>query len=178
MTEPVDPRDYAVDAQSRDGTFVHVRAIRRDDRVRLRENFLRLSEDSVYARFLGPKKDLTEADLDFFTNVIPDEHVGLVATVWEEGEERIVGVGRYMTDEPGGSSAEVAFAVLDEYQNRGIGTLLFDHVVALARERGVERLWADMWPDNQRMMGIFERSGHRLEKSLDGTVMRIHLSIG
>lgn len=178
VPDPVDPREYAVDAQSRDGTFVHVRAIRPDDRRRLRENFHRLSEDSVYARFLGPKKDLTEADLDFFTNVVPDEHVGLVATVWEEGEERIVGVGRYMTDEPGGSSAEVAFTVLDAYQGRGIGTLLFEHLVEVARDRGVDRLWADMWPDNQRMIGIFERSGYPMERSFDGTVVRAHLSIG
>ncbi|MDX1661173.1 MAG: GNAT family N-acetyltransferase, partial [Gemmatimonadota bacterium] len=129
-------------------------------------------------RFLGPKKDLTEADLDFFTNVVPDEHVGLVATAWEDGRERIVGVGRYMTDEPGGVSAEVAFTVLDDYQNRGIGTLLFEHLVELARERGVDELWADMWPDNRRMMGIFERSGYPLEKSFDGSVVRVHLMIG
>lgn len=103
--------------------------------------------------------------------------MGLVATVWEEGAERIVGVGRYMADEPGGIRAEVAFTVLDEWQNRGVGTLLFEHLVSIARERGIEILWADLWPDNRRMMGIFERSGLPMRRSREGSVARVSLTL-
>lgn len=108
---------------------------------------------------------------------MPDAHVALVATVWEAGAERIVGVGRYVTDRPGGSRAEVAFAVLDDWQDRGIGTLLFEHLSGIARARGVDGLWADLWPDNRRMMGIFERSGLPIERSREGSVARVALDL-
>lgn len=174
----IDPATYARDAQARDGTFVHVRAIRPDDRDRLQENFRRLSDETVYRRFLAPRKDLTEAELDEYTRVRADRHVGLVATVWEEGRERIVGVGRYFVD--AGSdppTAEVAFTVADEFQDRGVGTLLFDDLARIAHETGIAELHAETLAENRRMMGIFERGGLPLRRSRDGGVVHVHIAL-
>jgi len=155
-----DPRNYAIDDRSRDGTYVHVRAIRPDDRERLHANFRRLSAETVRQRFLGVKRDLTDDELDTYTRIDPGRHVGLVATVWDEGEERIVGVGRYFVDQDEGPTrAEVAFTVDDAFQDRGIGTLLFDHLV-------------------ERMLGIFERSGLPMRRTgVGGGVIRIGLDL-
>lgn len=174
-----DPRTYSVDARSRDGTYVHVRAIRPDDRERLHANFRRLSAETVRSRFLGAKRDLTDAELDRYTRIDPTRHVGLVATVWDEGEERIVGVGRYFVDEGDGPTrAEVAFTVDDAYQDRGIGTLLFDHLVEVADRLEVDEVYADAFADNERMLGIFERSGFPMARSrAGGGVVRIRLDL-
>lgn len=174
-----DPRSYAIDDQVRDGTFVHVRAIRPDDRERLHANFRRLSAETVRSRFLGAKGDLTEDELDRYTRIEPERHVGLVATVWDAGAEKIVGVGRYFVDEGDGPTrAEVAFTVDDAYQDRGIGTLLFDHLVEVAGRLGVDEVYADAFADNERMLGIFERSGLPMARSRQGGgVVRIRLDL-
>src|SRR6185295_4054317 len=104
-------RDYAADEVLKDGGSIHIRAIRPDDRGRLVEHFNRLSARSVYFRFFGAKRRLTEAELDQFTRLDFGQHVGLVATLTEGGVERIIGVGRYAVVDGNSHSAEVAFAV-------------------------------------------------------------------
>ena len=132
-------RDYAVDALLRDGGSIHVRAIRPDDKERLVEHFRSLSPHSVYFRFFGTKKQLSKAELAQYTELDFDERVGLVATLRNDDHERIIGVGRYTrrTDEDAPHRAEVAFAVVDDHQRRGIGTLLLEHLARIARAHGI-----------------------------------------
>ncbi len=118
----MDPRSYTAADKTRDGTFVRIRAIRPDDSGRLES---RLTAGGI----------VEEIDID------PAVHVGLAATVWIEGEERIVGLASYFVDpwsEP--RRAEVAFVVLDEWQGRGIGSLLFAHLAEIALRLGIDVL--------------------------------------
>ena len=85
---------YAADALLRDGGSIHIRAIRADDKARLQAHFHGLGFDSVRFRFLGGKKDLTPADLRYFTELDFSRHVGLVALRRQEGAEEFIGVGR------------------------------------------------------------------------------------
>src|SRR6266446_10132891 len=120
-----DPAAYSVHEVLRDGGSIYIRAIRPDDRERLLTHFRSLSAQSKYYRFFGVKRDLSEAELIRFTELDLVNHVGLVATLRENGDERFIGVGRYVrTEDP--TRAEVAFAVIDEHQGRGIGTLLLE----------------------------------------------------
>lgn len=173
-----DPRTYAVDDRARDGTYVHVRAIRPDDRERLIESFTRLSTASIRARYHASKKGLTAGEVAAETAVDPDVHVGIVTTVWEEGAERIVGLASWFVD-PGSAprTAEAAFTVLDRWQDRGLGTLLFEHLAEVARRCGVAELYADVLADNDRMLGIFERSGLPIRTTRGAGVVRVHLAL-
>jgi RimJ/RimL family protein N-acetyltransferase len=112
--------DYAADEVLRDGGSIHIRAIRPDDRERLREHFHGLSEKSIYFRFFGLKRSLNDAELTRLTNLDFVDHVALAATLRDDRGERFIGVARYIRC-PDRSRAEVAFAVLDEHQGRGIG---------------------------------------------------------
>ena len=150
-----------------------MRALRPDDRERLVDHFHRLSARSVYFRFFGAKRRLTDAELDLFTQLDFHERVALVATLLERGQERIIGVGRY-TRLPVGRAAEVAFAVADEHQGRGIGTVLLDHLLRVAREHGVTEFQADVLGENNRMLEVFSRSGLVATRSLEAGV--VHLS--
>src|SRR5262245_62548003 len=141
-----DLRDYAVEEILRDGGSIHVRAIRPDDRERLVEHFHRLSARSVHFRFMGMKRGLSAGDLDYFTRPDFVHHIALVATLREGGAERIIGVGRYVADDED-AAAEVAFAVADEHQGRGIGTLLLEHLLRIARGRGITEFRADVLGD-------------------------------
>jgi acyl-CoA synthetase (NDP forming)/GNAT superfamily N-acetyltransferase len=172
----LDSRHYAADELLRDGGSIHIRSIRREDKRELLEHFRRLSFDSVYFRFFGPKNDLSERELGELTELDFIRRAALVATLVEHGTERIVGVGRYIAIDPAGeppTRAEVAFAVADEHQGRGIGSLLLAHLLPLARAAGIQELEADVMGENRRMLEVFAASGFVIRHSLAGGVVHV-----
>lgn len=172
----IDPRDYRADEILRDGGSIHIRAIRPDDKQRLLAHFRAMSPDSVYFRFLGPKRALTDQDLARFTEIDYVSHVALIATLREGPAERIIGVGRYLVSGGGrhrAERAEVAFAVVDEYQGRGAGTLLLEHLGRIARANGVKEFEADVLGDNKRMLEVFAGSGFIVRRSFESGVVHV-----
>jgi GNAT superfamily N-acetyltransferase len=170
-------RDYRVDETLRDGGSLHIRTIRRDDRQRLLTHFKALSPRSVHSRFFGMIRTLSDEELTRLTDLDFIHHVGLVATLGEGPDEPLIGVGRYIVSTDGqapGSAAEVAFAVLDEHQGRGIGTLLLKHLARIAWNHGITEFQANVLSDNQQMLEVFADSGFRIRKTTDSGV--VHLS--
>jgi len=161
----------------RDGTPVCIRAIRPDDKERLRIAFKRLSAQSVYRRFFRPITALTPDTLRRLTELDFRDHVGLVLSVGEENGERLIAVARFVRVPSGGNSAEVAVTVADEYQHRGAATLLLDQLVRLARCRGVREFVALVLEDNREMLKVFESSKLPLRQSFEGGVRRLVLSL-
>jgi len=160
-----DIRNYSVDDRMRDGATIRIRAIRPDDSERLHDHFKGLSEQSVYFRFMGFKRDLSPQDLQRLTELDFKSHVGLVATLTENGRERIIGVGRYICGaDP--RRAEVAFAVRDEFQGHGIATLLLDHLRLIADANGVAEFEADVLGENRQMLEVFAHSGFETHSSI------------
>lgn len=170
-----EPRKYCVDATMLDGAAVRIRAIRPDDQERLHEHFRGLSEQSVYFRFMGLKRDLSPADLKRLTELDFYNHVGLAATVTENGRERFVGVGRYIRS-ANPNRAEVAFAVLDEFQGHGIATILLGHLGLIADTNGVTEFEADVLGENRQMLEVFAHSGFEAQKSIEAGVVHLHCS--
>ena len=161
----------------RDGTPVCVRAIRPDDKDRLRIAFERLSSRSVYQRFLHPVKELTFDDLRNLTELDFHNHVGLVLTVEEETGETLIAVGRFVRVAPGADIAELGFAVADEYQHHGAATLLLQHLVGMARRGAVREFVALVGEDNRDMLEVFANSNLPMRQSFEDGVRRVALSI-
>jgi GNAT superfamily N-acetyltransferase len=86
----------------------------------------------------------------------------LVVVADDGGRPVIVGGGRYIVVQPG--TAEVAFAVVDQYQGQGIGAALMRHLAAIARGAGLQELIAEVLPDNVPMLGVFEKGGFGLKR--------------
>lgn len=167
------PADYAADEILRDGSSIHIRAIRPDDRDRLLEHFRRLSARSLYQRFFGFRRAPTGEELAALTQLDFVGRIGMVATLGQGDSERFIGVGQCVRLKDR-SRAEVAFAVLDEYQGRGIGTLLLENLSRIARQAGIDEVEADVLGDNNRMLEVFAKSGFRVTRSVDEGV--VHLS--
>jgi acetate---CoA ligase (ADP-forming) len=165
-------RTYSAHEVLRDGGSIFIRAIRADDKDRLLDHFRHMSQDSIYHRFFGLKRSLTDQDLVRFTEIDFASHVALVATLRTGSDERFIGVGQYVTSGP--ARAEVAFAVLDEHQGRGVGTVLLDHLGRVARAAEITEFQADVLGDNNRMLEVFAKSGFRVKRSTDAGV--VHLS--
>ncbi|MBV8452529.1 MAG: GNAT family N-acetyltransferase [Deltaproteobacteria bacterium] len=161
----------------RDGTTIVIRAIRPDDRERLLRHFNSMSEEARYFRFFGLKRALTDTDLDHFTRLDFVNHVGLVAVTSEDGQERFIGVGRYIVHEGSSNRAEVAFAVLDDYQGRGIGTLLLEHLAVMARRQGILEFTAEVMGANAKMLEVFENSGFAVRESREPGAVHVAFPI-
>jgi GNAT superfamily N-acetyltransferase len=173
----IDAQKYCVDATMLDGAAIRIRAIRPDDQERLYAHFKSLSPQSVYFRFMGIRRDLSHHDLKSLTELDFKNHVGLAATVTEDGLERFVGVGRYILG-TNPQRAEVAFAVRDALQGHGIGTLLLEHLSLIAAANGIEEFEADVLGDNRPMLEVLTHSGFEIHRSLDSGVVHLRSSIG
>ncbi len=171
----IDPRKYVVDAELRDGSSIRIRAIGAKDQERLHEHFRGLSQQSIYFRFMGFKRDLSALDLKQLTELDFNDHVGLAATLTENGRERFIGVGRYLRGKDL-HRAEVAFAVLDDYQGHGIGTILLEHLALIARENGVTEFEATVLGDNRQMLEVLAHSGFKIRHRLDSGVVHLYYS--
>ena len=108
--------EYSAVEPLRDGRRVEIRALKPDDREGLVAAVGRASDQSLYRRFFGAKRDFSEREIAFFLNVDFVNHVALVAVLEEDGRPVIIAGGRYVVVQPG--KAEVAFAVVDRYQGR------------------------------------------------------------
>ena len=158
-----------------DGRVVHLRAIRPDDREKLREGFFRLSKSSVRDRFFSVKRDLTPAELSYFTEVDFQHHVALVAEL-QDGSERLpVGVGRFVQNQDQPDHSEMAITVIDELQGQGIGRILLFRLVDCARELGVRHLDATVLAQNTRMTKLLQKTGLPLRSSLDEGIRTLSL---
>jgi RimJ/RimL family protein N-acetyltransferase len=152
--------EYSATESLRNGCRVEIRALRPQDRDDMLAAVGRTSSQSLYRRFFGVRRHFTEAETSFFVNVDFVNHVALVAVVDEGGRPVIAGGGRYIVLQP--EQAEVAFAVVDQYQGQGIGTVLMRHLAAIAHDAGLKELVADVLPENVAMLKVFERSGLRV----------------
>ena len=74
--------------------------------------------------------------------------------------------------------AELAFAVIDPYQGRGIGSMLLRHLIAIARAGGMRELIADVLPGNTAMLKAFERGGFRRKAAVQPDVVQVGLELG
>lgn len=172
----LDARHYATDALMRDGSSVHIRAIRPDDKPRLLDFFAHLSARSAYFRFFRTKTTLTPEELRSFTELDFIHNVTLVATLREHEEEHFVAVGHYMqlgSSAEAPARAEVAFAVADAHQGRGLGTLLLEHLAAIARDNDMSEFEAYVLGENNRMLNVFNSSGFRVKRSLESGVFHV-----
>jgi GNAT superfamily N-acetyltransferase len=85
------------------------------------------------------------------------DHVALVAVIEEGGQTVIAGGGRYAVIQSG--KAEVAFAVIDQYQGQGIGAALMRHLAVIARSAGLQELVAEVLPHNIAMLKVLQKNG-------------------
>lgn len=155
-----------------DGGTVHLRPIRPDDAPRHRAFFERLSPETRYFRFFGPKQTLTDAEVAHFTNVDYHDRFALVALLGDQ----IIAVARY-DRLPAGDEAEVAFVIDDAHQGRGLGTLMLEHLAGIARDEGVTRFIAETLPGNERMLKVFHDAGYETVNQFSDGVVRVAFPI-
>ncbi|MFL6582305.1 MAG: GNAT family N-acetyltransferase [Burkholderiales bacterium] len=147
------PAALASKWSAKDGTTVVVRPIRPEDAQIEREFVQALSPQTKYLRFLGAMKDLTPAMLARFTQVDYDREMALIAVVEHEGQERQIGVARYVIN-PDAISCEYAIVVSEAWQGKGLGRYLMLQLIAIARARGLKTMVGLVLSVNTQMLRL------------------------
>jgi GNAT superfamily N-acetyltransferase len=153
----------------RDGRVVTLRPIRADDAPALIELHHRLSPETQYLRFFGAKPTLSGDEAAYLASVDFVRRFAIVATVDEEGAERIVAVGRFDIDDD--DHADVAIVVRDDHQRAGLGTAILERLVEVARGRGVKAFSGEILAENEKMLGLLRGAGLTIGRVEDAVVM-------
>jgi hypothetical protein len=147
------------DSTLHDGTRIHFRPIRPDDKERLAIGVRRLSAESRYMRFFRHIDHLSDAQLQYLTEVDFEDHFAWLAVLPDQPGEPGAGVGRWIrvADEP--EVAEGAVTVIDELHHCGIGTTLLWLMARSAIQHGIRYFRAWTLGDNRPMLDLLHQLG-------------------
>jgi GNAT superfamily N-acetyltransferase len=179
------PRDREAEIALRDGSTVHVRPVRPEDKTAIREFLDGVSPESIGFRFFGA------INLDWVTDwAIDVDYTNRFALVAETGTpKRVIAHAAYIriqhalmggdTDQigagPDRASAEIAFLVADAWQGQGISTILLAHLAAVAQQHWITTFSAQVLPSNHRMIDVFRLSGFPVEMHSTPDVIELEL---
>lgn len=172
-------KDFSTVTELKDGTPAVLRAVLPTDKPFLVEGFRLLSDTSRYRRFLHYKARLTPDELRYFTEVDGANHYALGVLVSQDGVDIPAGIGRIVRGGPGDTeTAEMALTVLDDFQSRGVGRLLVEHLMVAARERRILRVRWTLLASNDPMRRLIRRVAPDARTvDRDGAVLTIEAGI-
>ncbi|GAB4307893.1 MAG: hypothetical protein Kow0090_22430 [Myxococcota bacterium] len=145
------------------GFEILLRPVKISDEPLLKEMFYSLSDESLYKRFISARKDIPHERLQEFVVIDYTREMVILASVKKEGAEEIVGLAQYGIDEKS-HTAEIAFVVKDEYQNKGVGTELLKYLSFIAKRNGLLGFTAEVLKNNRPMLHVFEKMGFEIDK--------------
>jgi GNAT superfamily N-acetyltransferase len=165
------PSMRETDALLTNGACVHLRPIQPGDIEALIAFHAGLSPQTIHRRFFNEHQTLSTREAEHFCVVDYRERFAVVALVGTA----IIGVARYERHDT--NMAEVAFVVTDAYQGHGLGPLLLRHLVAAAREVGIDTFDADTLADNGPMLAVVQHSGFPIHTTMSDGVVHVRLSL-
>jgi GNAT superfamily N-acetyltransferase len=156
-----------------DGSDVQIRPVRPEDKPLFVAGWSRLSEESVYKRFLQPRRGLSVDELAFFTEIDHVDHEAIGAIAGGEG----VGVARYVRSAARPHCGEAAVTVVDDWQGRGLGGMLLRRLCARATENGLRVFSAHLLAHNDAMLTLLERLGTVTVVRRDGPTIEVEVEL-
>lgn len=167
-------REYAL---LKDGQSILLRAATPADVPAVEAFMAKASRESLQMRFMGGVAAVSRRFVEELCINDPKDRFCLLAIVGEEPGHRVVGLGNYVTL-GGRKRAEVAFMVADDWQDRGVGTLILERIAGVAAGNGFVGFEAEVLADNQKMLSVFERSGFVAKQAFEGGCIHVEFPVG
>jgi RimJ/RimL family protein N-acetyltransferase len=169
------PAELEREVTLRDGTAVRLRPIRGEDESRLIEAYARLSQYTAYQRFFAVMQRLPPDWAHLLAHVDYQRRLALLAEVGPSEAPELIGVARYEpTDQE--DTVEIALVIQDGWQNRGLGAIMLDALLAAAEARGLRRFRAFVLASNARMLGLLARRTDVTERRASSGVVELLLA--
>lgn len=137
---------------------LRVGSVRPHNKKQISDGIRDMSPESIRNRFLGSKRDFSEQELQYLTQLDGWNHYA-IGIEELEGKKRGVAIVRLVRASHTDKEAEVAITIIDDYQRRGLGTLLMNLIILAAMERDVERLSFTFLPQNDGIVRLIQKAG-------------------
>ena len=174
------PRQYEQPWTTPDGTSILIRPIRPEDEPAMVQFHAELTEETVYSRYFEHLGLSQRTAHERLTRICFNDYDREIALVAEEpdaaGGPRIVAVGR-LSKEHARPAAEFAVLVADRWQRRGLGAELLRRLVAVGRDEGLERLYAEMLAGNMAMRHTAEAAGFTIVEEAPASTVKAELTL-
>ncbi len=157
------PEEYIKKVTLKNGQEVLFRPIKPEDEPLEREMIKKFSKKSIYYRFFGYINHISHQFLNRFTHIDYDREIAIIVEMEEDDKTVMAGVVRMVADAYN-EHAEYAIAIADPYQRLGLGNLLTDYILEIARERGIKKIFASVLKENEGMLHIFRKKGFSFEE--------------
>ncbi len=158
-----------------EGRTVLLRQVLPEDKERLRVGLRQLSPQSRYLRFFSSVDHLNEQQLDYLTNPDQIDHVAWGALDPTDPGHPGLGIGRFVRQDDPPDSAEMAIAIADDFQHRGLGTVLLGVLYLLAGIRGIKSLQGILLPENRAVFHGLQKIGAELTRQ--GNLFQLALPV-
>ncbi len=156
-----------------DGTRINIRPIRPTDEPLLQDFFYSHSDETIYRRYFRSVRAMSHATAQTMVNVDYRDRMAFVATIGDIGMERIIGVGRYAKEKDRPGLVEVAYTVHEDYQGRGLGSVLQKNLERHAQRMGFGGVSGYLFSDNVPMLRVFGHSGDYEAENTEDGVLRV-----
>ncbi len=159
----------------RDGTEILLREIKADDKSRIQTGLELLSDNSVYTRFFRPIRRFSEKELIYLTEVDQINHVAWGVLSYKYPEIPGLGVCRFIRSKKYPDRAEFAITVIDDFQNKGVGTTFLALLYILASHHKISLLCGSALNTNNALIKRFEQI--RAKTSWESGECEIHIPV-
>lgn len=166
------PERWESEMVAKDGTNLALRPVRATDEQAIKDLYYSCTDLTVHRRFSHAVESMPDDEFCRLLNADYHESMGIVGVIRDGEEERIIAIAYYDLD-PGSRTAKVDFLVQDDYQGRGIGTILMHHLMEVARAEGVGGFRAETLADNIAMIRILHKSGCETLSTLESGVLSV-----
>lgn len=136
---------------------IKFRPIKASDEDMMRRLFYQFSDESKYLRYFSNIRTMPHRQMQKYVNIDYKNTLSIVGLIRNWGTEQIIAEGRYSYDSED-DSYEMAFIVDEDFQGKGIATFLLNYLITIAKDRGIKRLSANVLPQNNKMLGVFNKA--------------------
>ena len=179
MSRDTSPVELPEQVELPDGATILIRPVMPDDRGLFLAAWERVSKESRQRRFLGPKSELTEEELDFYTQVDGHNHIAVGAvSLGDDGEaQQGIAVARIIRSDDEPDAGELGILVVDDWQGRGVGRALMPRLLLLAAAEGITRVRAQAWSENEPIQRLLKRYPYEVLTRFEEGEMRVELDL-
>jgi len=166
------PDEYIKELVLPDGACLTLRPIKPEDEPLWKEMLSCCSRESIYARFKYFFQWDTHQAAIHYCFIDYDREVAIVAETTQDNKRKLLGVGRLIAD-PDHDNVEFAVLVTDEWQNKGLGSILTDYCMDIAQKWNLKRVVAETTTDNHRMIAVFRKRGFEITTDRTGSLVEV-----
>ena len=169
------PEELETYRTTKTGEEIFLRPVKISDEPLLKEFIYSLSDRSMHRRFITLRKDMHHDRLQEFVAIDYTKKMVIMVFGQDGPKDLLIGVGEYVIVEET-HTADVAFMVRDDCQNRGIGTELLHYLTYLAKRQGLLGFTASVISENEPMLHVFEKLGADIETTIDTGVLELMMT--